>query len=251
MKRNTFTHILSIALAVSILGLTTFASAQGGPGNGRGFGQGGQSFGPGADGAGFGQMQRGMRGPRMFAGPRFLLREDVSQEISLTEHQRTQLLAMPQPFGRGPGGMGMGPGRGGRGPGGGNGSGGPRRGGPGGPGGPGGFGLDPAEQQISQILNDAQYNRYEQLKWQFNGGIALLDPKVGEKLGLTVTQRSAIMEIARPPAPPAPGEQRTFEEMQAHRSQVSKEALALLTKEQRATWNDMLGEKFTFQQIHF
>jgi hypothetical protein len=107
------------------------------------------------------------------------------------------------------------------------------------------------EVQVKEILNEAQYDRYQELRLQFNGGIALLNPKVAERVGLTFTQRAALMEIARPTEPPTSGERRTFEEMQAHRARVSKEALELLTNEQQATWNQMLGENFTFEQIRF
>lgn len=185
------------------------------------------------------------------------------------------------PGGGGVGGPGQGGGEGQAGPRGG----GQRRGGE--EGGPMGQRGPRIEEEVKQILNEGQFHRFEQLVLQFEGPTAVMRPEIGEVLGLTDQQREQIREImaeARPegrrggefgqgggqrgqggqgggvgqgggqrgqggeagqgqrPTPPTP------EEMEARRKELEAKLMSVLTADQKAKWQSMLGAPFTFEK---
>lgn len=224
---------------------------QGGPGGQQG--QGGQR----------GGMQ--MRGPQ--GGPTILRDPKVQIELKLTDQQKSQIQQVleemrPQggPGGQGQGGQGQGGGQrgqGGQGQGG-QGQGGGQRGqgGQGGQGGPGAELIQQIEAKLKTILNDGQFNRYQQLSLQASGPMAFMRPDVVQKLGITEQQQQqmrAIMEANRPPRPePGQGGQGeppqppNPEEMKARMDKLMNELLGVLNGNQRNQWNQMTGAKFEF-----
>ncbi|MBS1715167.1 MAG: hypothetical protein JST30_12610 [Armatimonadetes bacterium] len=264
MKRTTLAIVCALAIG-------TIVQAQ------QGFGQ-----------AGPPQGQRGgfqQRGPRMMmGGPNILMMPDVQAELKLTADQKQKLADLfparqgggqfggpPQGGPGGPpqgGGQFGGPPQGGPGgpPQGGGQFGGPPQGGPGGPpqgggqfggppqGGPGG--PDPMDAKVKEILNADQYARYKELQLQWRGAGAISQPDVADKLGLTDDQREqvrAAMDAARPQPPQGgQGGPPDFEAMQKQMAEAKarseKQILAVLTVDQRAKWQQMLGRPFKFAQ---
>jgi hypothetical protein len=88
-----------------------------------------------------------------------------------------------------------------------------------------------AEAEALALLNEKQRMRLAQLHLQTRGASALVSPDVAEKLGLTADQRD---KLARLPRGIFTGE-RLYTEM-----------TAVLTDEQRKTWDRMVGAKFEF-----
>lgn len=224
------------------------------------FQQGPPPAGPGGQGG----MRRAPR-PGMMGGPGMLMRPDVQKELKLSQDQIDRLReAMPPPPNFGGPGQG-GPGQGGP-------EGGPGRGGQAGPpppgargpgqGGPGFRGPRPEDRQLEEkvkgILTETQFARYEQLKLQMRGAGVIGSPEIADKLGLSDDQRGRIREIFendRPPMPPPltdggerPDPQRMRDEMRKHREEIEGKVLAVLTKDQRAKWDAMIGKPFKFEQ---
>jgi hypothetical protein len=222
----------------------------------------------------------GPQGPRqgggMFrgGGARILLLPAVQKELKMTKDQITKAEAA---FGR-QGGPGAGAGgsvnRGGAQ--GGN----QNRGGAGsttqggrGQGGPGAGMTDAqreqrrleTEKQVKGILNATQFTRYNQLTLQMSGASALLRPDVAKKVGLTTQQQTKIREIQQKQMESlrsrfqggaqgggqnrggagANGDMRAqFEKL---RSETNTKILAVLSANQKKTWQGMLGTPFKFQ----
>lgn len=253
---------------------------------------GGIQQGPPPQGHGDGPPMRGPRRPPRAPIMGLLLSPAVRAELKLTDEQVEKIKALRPMRGDGPP-PGGGPGFGG--PGGGPGSGGPG-GGPGGPGfggpggGPGGPGFgDPGDgpgfggrgpggerldAQIKKILDGDQYRRFSQIRYQFEGAIALARPEVAHELHLSGSQLEQIHQILeqnRPPMPPRgggpggdgpgrPGPDRPDgprgfggpgippppdpQIRPGRRSELDQKLLAVLTEEQRAHWKTMLGKPF-------
>jgi hypothetical protein len=143
-------------------------------------------------------------------------------------------------------------------------------GGRGGPGGSGGEGEDPfaamrkkmgeinakSEKKIPEILKPEQIKRLDQLRIQREGVRSLLRPEVAKKLGLSAEQDSKIKELL-PTAFGGRGRwgrgggrqgggRPSWQEMQEQRQKQEAQALAVLTKDQTASFDKMKGEKFEF-----
>ena len=241
-----------------------------GPGGGM---RGGPGMGPGG----------GLQGPRLLMNPSVQKELKLTEE---QKQQLGELMPMRGPGGPGgPGGGGFqgGPPQGGqgggqrgqggppRGEGGGQGGfqGGPPRGegGPGqrGPGGPGGQGRGPGggqqdqqmEKKIKEILTDSQYKRYQEIGLQQQGAMAITRPEIGQKLNLSEDQREQIREILqnnrqnmRPPQG-GEGERPDPRQMQAqmekNREALNAKIVAVLSGEQKSTWQSMLGRPFKIE----
>ena len=189
-----------------------------------------------------GMFQRG--------GPALLMRPDVQKELKISSVQVSKIEAMlesqrGQRFagGGGRGGDGGGGGRGGRG---------------GGRGFRFGGGLSPEMvKNIKEILDDAQYKRFEELSLQQAGGFALMREDIAKKLKLTSSQKSELDEISQDMfadmmdmRQSGGGDRQAMrEEMRSLREDYGNDMLKLLTADQKKTWATMLGKKFKFQQI--
>lgn len=145
-----------------------------------------------------------------------------------------------------------------------------------------------AEDALKAILDEKQFARYSELRLQRQGPNALLRPEVSSALSLTQEQKDKLNEILEANAPrrggpggpgqggpgrgPRPdgeaggnrpprgeggprGERPDFEalraEMEKRREKVNNELTAVLTPEQKAQWEKMLGAKFNFPAPNF
>jgi hypothetical protein len=106
------------------------------------------------------------------------------------------------------------------------------------------------DAKLKGILHDDQMNRFRQLELQAEGPRAFSSKYVQVKLGLTTDQETKIRGIEdadRQAPPPAPGDgsdlAKTFRE---HREKLMSDIEAVLTDDQRSTWNSMVGAKFDF-----
>lgn len=236
--------LFAVTMAFSALSIAQGGPPQGGPGGGPGMG------GPGGPGGG---NEISLLG-----------RKDVQDDLQLTSDQKTKVEALvkkyqPQrrggPGGGGPGGGGPGGGQGGP----------PGGGGQGGP--PGGGDFDPdemraqmekrqAEQKkaIAAILSESQVNRLGEIKIQLQGNSAVMDPEVGEKIGLSDDQRDKIqvaMEDIRENMPRPEfhsGERPDLKQMQAQmkkmQEQMDSAIGSVLTADQKAKLKALGGKTF-------
>lgn len=109
-----------------------------------------------------------------------------------------------------------------------------------------------AEQEALKVLTPEQTERLDQISLQVRGASALTDEKVAEKLKITADQKQKLEDIQR----------QTGEKMRAIfqgggdreanmkkvtelREESSKQALAVLSDEQRGQFEKMQGEKVT------
>jgi hypothetical protein len=253
---------IAAALAGAILvsaALPVFAQ-QGPPGGGQ-RGQGG----PGGQGG-----MRGQRGPD--AGATILRQKKVQVHLKLTETQISQIMEILPPDRRGgmggpgdqggqggQGGQGMGGQRGqgqggqrGQGQGGQRGQGGGQGGGQGlGPRGQGGPGMgSPLDGPLKEIMGEAQFNRFSQLRLQFEGAVAVGRPDISQKLGITEDQQARIRQIMEQnrPTPPEAGQRPDPQAREAQRAAVNRMIESVLTSAQKVKWNELLGAKFEFER---
>lgn len=131
-----------------------------------------------------------------------------------------------------------------------------------------------AEDALKAILNDQQFARYNELRLQRQGVMALTRSEVADKLGLTADQKAKLDELrpnrggpgAGGPGGPGAGRpnrdnagqggqrpdfQALMAEARERREKQEAEILAVLTPEQKAQWETMLGKKFEFPQPTF
>jgi Spy/CpxP family protein refolding chaperone len=120
-----------------------------------------------------------------------------------------------------------------------------------------------AEQEIKAVLEPKQWQRLEDLRLQFNGPQAFLQPEVQERLHLDEGQIKAIEEaVARarremsqamvPGGPGAPLQKGAANTLQARRLEASKSfridasraISGILTEAQRAAYEKMLGKPY-------
>jgi hypothetical protein len=116
-----------------------------------------------------------------------------------------------------------------------------------------------SDDMVSMILEPKQLDRLQQLKLQRDGVMALNREEVAKKIGLTQEQRekmAKIQEDARNAAGAGgfPNFQQMSEEertewrnkMTERFEKTKADILAVLTTEQRSTWEKMQGKKFDF-----
>jgi hypothetical protein len=111
------------------------------------------------------------------------------------------------------------------------------------------------EEKVKGVLNEQQNARLSELRIQREGVAALNRAEVAEKLTLTAEQKEKIAKLnesLRPqfgrggPGGGGGGERPNFEEMRAQREKTEGEIVAVLTEEQKASYEKMKGAKFEF-----
>ena len=98
------------------------------------------------------------------------------------------------------------------------------------------------------VMDASQTARYRELTLQRAGLRALAQDDVAKELGLSDDQVTAIdeaIEAARPPQGEGGFDREAFMKL---RDEMNDKIMDVLTDEQEAQWEDMLGEKFEFQQ---
>ncbi len=115
------------------------------------------------------------------------------------------------------------------------------------------------EESLKSILDEKQAARLNELVIQQAGVAALGRPEVAAKLNLTDEQKTKLREQAeasRGQGGPGRGgfnpnasqeeRQKAMEEARARREKTTADAMAVLTSEQKKTFEDMQGKKFEF-----
>lgn len=206
-------RVLFVMLVVGLL-VVSAAAQRGGGGGGQGFG--------------------GRQGFGAMAGPRLLLNPQVQAELKMTEDQIAKVREA--------------------------------LGGAGGPGGRGGGDPQQREQmrleqekKVKEILSAEQYKRYQEISLQLEGPAALARKEVADKLGLSESQhekvnaileeqRAAMRDMFQGGGGGGGDRQAMMETMQKMREETNAKLLAVLTAEQKKTWEGMLGKPFQFQR---
>lgn len=82
---------------------------------------------------------------------------------------------------------------------------------------------------------------------QFDAPMTILDPRNGEQLNLTEDQREQIQQIIQQqmPRPERGSEPPAWAEQMRKKAAATRAALAVLSGEQRQTWNQLTGVAFT------
>ncbi len=105
---------------------------------------------------------------------------------------------------------------------------------------------------LGAILKPEQLKRYHQIELQAGGPMAFADPKVQSELKLTDEQKSKLREIVTD----LMGQARTAMEqgqddraaamrkVMSLRKEATAKAVALLTDDQKKTWNELTGKPF-------
>ena len=91
---------------------------------------------------------------------------------------------------------------------------------------------DSGERLLSAVLTPKQWQRFRQIRLQYDGIAGILRPEIAEKLGLTRSQFEKLrirLEVETTLAPDDPG------------------SLELLTDTQRQKWLQMIGRRFRFE----
>lgn len=114
------------------------------------------------------------------------------------------------------------------------------------------------QAEVAKVLDAKQNERLGQLALQREGINAIGRSEVAEKLGLSGDQREEIEKIMTAARPTGGGfggsqeeRQAAFEKMQKAREKAQSDLTALLTPEQKAKWESMLGAKFEFPNRGF
>lgn len=110
------------------------------------------------------------------------------------------------------------------------------------------------EEKVKGLLNEQQWTRLTELRIQREGVAALARPDVAEKLGLSDEQKKEVAKLNESLRPAfgrgGPGgggsERPNFEEMRAQREKTQKEMLAVLSEDQKESFEKMQGAKFEF-----
>ena len=103
------------------------------------------------------------------------------------------------------------------------------------------------EEKVAQILTAPQFRRFKQIAWQFLGPLAFSDPDVIAKLSLTPAQQQQIREIQEATRPgPRFGGPKHLPPRQPNdaRARTLERIMTVLTEEQRAKWEQLLGASF-------
>lgn len=216
-----------VFVALVAVAIPAFAQPGGGPGRGEGQDRRGN----------LGRMQLGMQ-MGVQAGIMLLANPQVQTELKLTEEQRRQIQDI---FARAREEMrfepGQNPGVGGQRL---------RQGGMRG-------NLERYTEEAMRVLQPGQRERFEQIQLHVQGARALAREDIAEKVGLTQEQRQQIREIirenmgGRDGERPNPGEwnpQELRAQMEQRRQEIERKILQVLTAEQRAKWESMLGAPF-------
>jgi Spy/CpxP family protein refolding chaperone len=120
-----------------------------------------------------------------------------------------------------------------------------------------------ANETIAKILDAKQNDRYGQLQLQREGVAAIARAEIADKLNLTKEQKEKVAKIQEEGRSALRGggagfgqlsdEERreAFTKAQAAREKVTTDLAAVLTADQKASWEKMLGANFEFPQRGF
>lgn len=114
------------------------------------------------------------------------------------------------------------------------------------------------EEKVKGVLNEQQWTRLSELRIQREGVAALSRADVAEKLALSDEQKKEIAKLnesLRPQFGGGPGggggERPNMEELRAQREKTQKEILAVLSEDQKESYEKLQGAKFEFPRPQF
>ena len=114
-----------------------------------------------------------------------------------------------------------------------------------------------SDELAKMILEPKQIERLNQLVLQRTGAAALERQEVADKLGLTADQKDKIRKIREASRPERGAfdrnasreeQQKAAAEARERRAKADADVLAVLTPQQKETWEKLLGKKFDFPQ---
>src|SRR5260370_5418151 len=110
---------------------------------------------------------------------------------------------------------------------------------------------------ISKVLNEKQFKRFKEIELQQRDVNAFKDKTVQKSLKVTPDQAKSINGLiddsTKEIAEMFKGgfDKGTFEKIANARKETKDKVLAVLTKDQRKAWREMIGEEFKLQQPNF
>ncbi len=109
-------------------------------------------------------------------------------------------------------------------------------------------------EKLTEILDGDQIDRLNGIIVQVAGPAAMMDPIIGEKLGITADQRDEMQTIARDAmseirdAFQAGDRDGMREKMTEIQADIAKQSVAILTESQRTQLDEMKGEPFELSE---
>lgn len=122
------------------------------------------------------------------------------------------------------------------------------------------------EETLKRVLSPEQFTRFEQIRLQWRGPVALADAKIAVRVGLASERRAGIVAIARQAQgqllqsvteataqssnPASDRKNRLsplFRATRTAKNTANEKIIALLTPEEAARWKAAQGEPFTFR----
>jgi hypothetical protein len=99
---------------------------------------------------------------------------------------------------------------------------------------------------LSDLLDEKQLMRLQQIDWQRQGPAALTSAVVTEKLGLSAEQQAKVAELSQKQSSERRelGREASREDRQALTDKYNTEFAGVLTEAQTTAWTELLGEKF-------
>ena len=91
---------------------------------------------------------------------------------------------------------------------------------------------DSGERLLSAVLSPKQWQRFQQIRLQYDGIAGILRPEIADRIGLTQSQSEKLrirLQVESTLAPDDPG------------------SLDLLTDIQRKKWSELIGRRFRFE----
>jgi Spy/CpxP family protein refolding chaperone len=117
------------------------------------------------------------------------------------------------------------------------------------------------DEKVGKILDAKQVERLHQLQLQRAGAMALSQPDVIKKLGLSEEQQAKIKKIQEDARPKGWGgfdrnqseadRQAAFKKMREQYEKAQKDCLAVLNDDQMLDWTNMCGKEFKFPERQF
>ena len=113
--------------------------------------------------------------------------------------------------------------------------------------------MEKANAKLAEILKPAQLARLEEISIQQRGAMALADPKVVKKLGLSDEQQQKLRQVqeANVAAMRDLGREAGREKFLELRKQGAEKAMAVLTADQKAAFEKMKGAEFKMPEGAF
>jgi hypothetical protein len=108
-----------------------------------------------------------------------------------------------------------------------------------------------ADARLDAILTPAQSKRMAELRLQRDGASALLRPDLAQKLKLSAAQQEDLRHLEQGMRPNFDDGPPDFNQIEQARQRTQTEMLVILTDDQQATWDALVGKPFAFPPMPF